>query len=40
MISINYNDKKFVSVQNSESGEVTGETVFHYHQKDDLVWAE
>ena len=37
---INYDNKTFASVQNSETGEVSEETVFHYHQKDDLVWAE
>ena len=40
MEEINYDNKKFASVQNSGSGEVSGETVFYYHQKDDLVWAE
>ena len=37
---IDYDNRKFVSVQNSESSEVSGETLFHYHQKGDLVWAE
>jgi len=40
MTKINYDDKTFASVQNSETGEVSAETVFRYHQKDDLVWAE
>ncbi|NNE99949.1 MAG: n-acetylglutamate synthase [Pyrinomonadaceae bacterium] len=40
MNGLNYNDKKFASVTNSESGEVSSETVFHYHQNGDLVWAE
>lgn len=40
MSEINYDDRKFASVQNSESGEVGSETVFHYHQTGDLVWAE
>ncbi len=39
-MSINYDNKKFRSVQNSESGEVGAETVFLYHQNRDLVWAE
>ena len=39
-MKINYDKRKFASVQNSESGEVSGETVFHYYQKNDLVWAE
>ena len=40
MSEINYDNRKFASVQNSATGEVSGETVFHYHQKGDLVWAE
>ena len=27
-------------MRNSETGEVSSETVFHYHQKNNLVWAE
>ena len=40
MNKINYDNKKFASIENSETGEVSGQTVFHYHQKDNLVWAE
>ena len=40
MDKINYDNKKFASVENSETGEVSSETIFHYRQKDDLVWAE
>ncbi len=40
MTKINYDGRKFASVQNSVSGEVSAETVFHYHHKEDLVWAE
>lgn len=40
MTKINYDNRKFASVQNSETGEVSSETIFHYHQKEDLVWAE
>ncbi len=40
MTKINYDGREFASVQNSVSGEVSAETVFHYHQKEDLVWAE
>lgn len=40
MSKINYDNKTFASVQNSETGEVSSETVFYYHQKNDLVWAE
>ncbi len=40
MTKINYDNKTFAPVQNSETGDVNTETVFHYHQKDNLVWAE
>ena len=39
-MKINYNNRKFASVQNSETGEVSSETIFYYHQRDNLVWAE
>lgn len=37
---INYDKRKFVSVENSETGDVSAETTFHYQQKGDLVWAQ
>lgn len=37
---INYNGRKFATVQNSASGEVGADTVFYYHQEGDVVWAE
>ena len=39
-MSISYDNRNFRSISNSASGEVGSETVFHYHQKDDIVWAE
>lgn len=36
---INLNGKKFKALHNSENGEVGAETVFHYRQKDDVIWA-
>jgi len=37
---LNYDGRRFVSVENSPSGEVGPETVFEYHQDgDDVVWA-
>jgi hypothetical protein len=39
MSPINYDDRRFVSVSNSGSGEVDSATVFHYHQEGRLVWA-
>ncbi|QKZ14809.1 n-acetylglutamate synthase [Spirosoma sp. KUDC1026] len=35
-----YNNKLFRSVTNTANGEVSGDTLFHYHQQDQLVWAE
>lgn len=39
-MSIYYENRKFRSVQNTESGDVGVDTVFSYHQDGDLVWAE
>jgi hypothetical protein len=39
-VDFNYDSKRFRSIENSASGEVGSETVFHYHQNGDLVWAE
>lgn len=39
-MKINYDNRFFTSVSNSETGEVSAETVFHYHQTGELVWAE
>jgi hypothetical protein len=36
----NYDQRKFRSVQNSRSGEVGSETIFTYHQQENVVWAE
>ena len=36
---INYNDKVFRSVSNTENGDVNGETVFNYQQNSFLVSA-
>lgn len=32
--------KYFAAVSNSETGEASEQTVFCYHQKDDVIWAE
>lgn len=40
MTKINYDKRVFKSVQNSETGEVSAETRFYYHQKGNVVWAE
>ncbi|MGH9944058.1 MAG: n-acetylglutamate synthase [Pyrinomonadaceae bacterium] len=40
MPDINYHDRHFAPVNNSESGEVSGATRFHYRQRGEhLVWA-
>lgn len=39
MNKVNYDSRIFKSVANSETGEVSSETTFYYHQKNDLVWA-
>lgn len=36
---INYDNHRFVSVSDSENGEVGSATVFDYHQEGDVVWA-
>ena len=36
---INYNNKTFKAISNSESGEVDENTTFHYYQKDNIVWG-
>lgn len=37
---INYNNKLFRPVRNSENGETSGETVFHYKQTGNVLTAE
>ena len=34
-----YDARIFRPVANSEGGDVNGETKFHYHQRDNIVWA-
>ncbi len=33
-------NKTFRTLANTDNGEVSGETLFHYHQEGELVWAE
>lgn len=37
---MNYNNKKFRPVENSENGETTGETIFEYKQKGNILTSE
>lgn len=36
---MNYNNKKFKAVSNSQTGEVDRNTIFHYYQKDNILWG-
>jgi len=36
---MNYNNKKFKAVSNSPTGEVGGNTIFHYYQRDHILWG-
>ncbi|GAB3557572.1 n-acetylglutamate synthase [Spirosoma fluminis] len=35
-----YDNKLFRSVTNTANGEVSGDTLFHYHQEGQVVWAD
>ncbi len=37
---INYDGRKFIPKMNSKNGQVSGQTVFSYHQNESLLWAE
>jgi hypothetical protein len=39
-MKIDIDNTYFRVLSNTKNGEVRADTVFHYHQKDDLVWAE
>jgi hypothetical protein len=39
-MNIDYDGRNFHSISNSATGEVSAETIFYYHEKDGLVWAE
>ncbi|SDL31276.1 hypothetical protein SAMN05421823_105172 [Catalinimonas alkaloidigena] len=39
MSSINYHNRRFRSVSNSDNGEVSSDTLFEYQQEGSLVWA-
>ena len=40
MKELNFNNKTFSLIENSENGKVNTETIFEYHQAGDLVTAE
>ncbi len=37
---ISYHNKKFRSVSNPKNGEISSETIFHYQQNGNVVYAE
>jgi len=37
---IDYNDKIFIPIENTENGETSGETVFHYKQFGNILTSE
>ena len=39
-MKINYDNRVFKSVSNTETGEVSAETRFYYRQENEIVWAE
>lgn len=39
-MTIDLNNKKFKSEFNSKNGEVSGQTIFFYNQKDNIIWGE
>lgn len=36
-MKINYHNRKFKAVSNSENGEVSHDMIFHYQQQDDII---
>lgn len=40
MKPINYNERLFRTINNSDNGEVNQETIFKYFQRDHIVWAD
>jgi hypothetical protein len=39
MSDIDYDDRFFAPISNSDNGEVDSSTVFHYRQREKIVWA-
>lgn len=40
LIKLNYNNRLFTPVNNSDNGEVSAKTLFKYRQENDIIWAE
>lgn len=39
MSDINYDNRRFIGVENYDDGDLTRETIFHYRQKGKVVWG-
>ena len=39
MNAIDYHDRRFRAVETTANGEVGGDTLFHYRQHGDVIWA-
>lgn len=39
-MEINLDNRKFKSLYNTENGQVSSLTIFHYHQENKMIWAE
>lgn len=39
MTRLDLDEKVFGSISNSPNGDVNGDTLFYYHQKDDYLWG-
>jgi len=39
-MTINYHNKRFRSIQNTDNGETSSETVFHYKQEGNILTSE
>src|SRR5438876_10741926 len=39
-MAVSYNNRRFRTIQNAESGDIRIDTIFQYHQKNNVVWAE
>ena len=38
--NVSYNEKQFIPKMNTENGEVNSQTIFSYHQKGNILWAD
>lgn len=38
-MKINYHGRKFCGITNTPNGQVSGDTIFHYHQKGNILTA-